>query len=374
MKRFTAIVICTLSIISCSEDKTGKRAFVYDEIQSTKKTITLDQIGKTLKFIPLETTQEAQVGLISCISQTKERIYVVSANPDNVFMFSKEGKFIKKISNCGRGPGEFFSVRQLYIDENKNLLVLFDLFKIMLFDLDGNHIKDIPHIPCFNNGILLENKNLLLCRQTVQGTEKLRLAEISQEGDTLATDNNNFFFNSENLMVFPVYKSFIKYGKDVIYQQQFQDTIYTYNPRTHELDYRYSFDFDRKVSIQEAFSDLKSKFENLVIISNYLEDKNYIYIDLYINTASHEMYIISKQDGSCYKADFCYTEGLNITFYPKWESGDAFIDFVDISNMNYTEKNQDSTRTAFARFLASKGCKNTESLDECSNPVIVIAE
>ncbi len=374
MKRFVVITICLISIISCRESKTGKRAFLYDEIKSTKKTITLDQIGKTLKFIPLETTQEAQVGLISCISQTKERIYIVSANPDNVFVFSKNGKFLKKISNCGRGPGEFFSVRQLFIEEDKNLLVLFDLFKIMLFDLDGNHIKDISHIPCFNNGILLQNNNVLLSKQAVQGIEKLRLAEISQEGDTLATNKNNFFFNSENPVVFPVYKSFIKYGKDVIYQQQFQDTIFTYNPQTHELDYRYSFDFDRKVSIEEVFSDVGNKTKGLVVIYNYLEDGNYIYLDIYIDTARHEMYIISKQDDSCYKADFRYTEGLNLIFYPKWVSGDAFIDFVDISNMNYTKNNQDSTRTAFARFLASKGCKNTESLDEFSNPVIVIAE
>ncbi|AGY54337.1 hypothetical protein BRDCF_p1710 [Bacteroidales bacterium CF] len=374
MKRFVVITICLLSIISCRESKTGKRAFLYDEIKSTKKTITLDQIGKTLKFIPLETTQEAQVGLISCISQTKERIYIVSANPDNVFVFSKNGKFLKKISNCGRGPGEFFSVRQLFIEEDKNLLVLFDLFKIMLFDLDGNHIKDISHIPCFNNGILLQNNNVLLSKQAVQGIEKLRLAEISQEGDTLATNKNNFFFNSENPVFFPVYKSFIKYGKDVIYQQQFQDTIFTYNPQTHELDYRYSFDFDRKVSIEEVFSDVGNKTKGLVVIYNYLEDGNFIYLDIYIDTARHEMYIISKQDDSCYKADFRYTEGLNLIFYPKWVSGDAFIDFVDISNMNYTKNNQDSTRTAFARFLASKGCKNTESLDEFSNPVIVIAE
>lgn len=374
MKRFVVITICLLSIISCRESKTGKRAFLYDEIKSTKKTITLDQIGKTLKFIPLETTQEAQVGLISCISQTKERIYIVSANPDNVFVFSKNGKFLKKISNCGRGPGEFFSVRQLFIEEDKNLLVLFDLFKIMLFDLDGNHIKDISHIPCFNNGILLQNNNVLISKQAVQGIEKLRLAEISQEGDTLATNKNNFFFNSENPVFFPVYKSFIKYGKDVIYQQQFQDTIFTYNPQTHELDYRYSFDFDRKVSIEEVFSDVGNKTKGLVVIYNYLEDGNFIYLDIYIDTARHEMYIISKQDDSCYKADFRYTEGLNLIFYPKWVSGDAFIDFVDISNMNYTKNNQDSTRTAFARFLASKGCKNTESLDEFSNPVIVIAE
>jgi hypothetical protein len=374
MKRFVVITICLISIISCRESKTGKRAFLYDEIKSTKKTITLDQIGKTLKFIPLETTQEAQVGLISCISQTKERIYIVSANPDNVFVFSKNGKFLKKISNCGRGPGEFFSVRQLFIEEDKNLLVLFDLFKIMLFDLDGNHIKDISHIPCFNNGILLQNNNVLLSKQAVQGIEKLRLAEISQEGDTLATNKNNFFFNSENPVFFPVYKSFIKYGKDVIYQQQFQDTIFTYNPQTHELDYRYSFDFDRKVSIEEVFSDVGNKTKGLVVIYNYLEDGNYIYLDIYIDTARHEMYIISKQDDSCYKADFRYTEGLNLIFYPKWVSGDAFIDFVDISNMNYIKNNQDSTRTAFARFLASKGCKNTESLDEFSNPVIVIAE
>ena len=374
MKRFVAIVICILSIISCSEDKTGKRAFIYDEIQSTKKTLTLDQIGKTLKFIPLETTQEAQVGLISCISQTKDRIYVVSANPDNVFVFSKEGKFIKKISNCGRGPGEFFSVRQLYIDEDKNLLVLFDLFKIMLFDLDGNHIKDISHIPCYNNGILLQNNNVLLSKQAIQGVEKLRLAEISQEGDTLATNMNNFLFNSENPIVFPVYKSFVKYGKDVIFQQQFQDTIFTYNQQTHKLDYRYSFDFNRKVSIGEVFSDLENKTKGLVVIYNYFEDGNYIYLDLYINTARHEMYIISKQDDSFYKADFRYLKEMNLKFYPKWTSGDALIDFVDMSHMNYTEKNIDSTRKAFAGFLASKGCKNTESLDEFSNPVIVIAE
>lgn len=75
----------------------------------------------------------------------------------------------------------------------------------MLFDLDGNHIKDISHIPCFNNGILLQNNNVLLSKQAVQGIEKLRLAEISQEGDTLATNKNNFFFNSEN----PVFSRFI---------------------------------------------------------------------------------------------------------------------------------------------------------------------
>ncbi|MEA5006506.1 MAG: 6-bladed beta-propeller [Rikenellaceae bacterium] len=374
MKRFAVIAIFILSIISCSEDKPGKRVFTYDEIKSADKTITLNETGREWKFITLETTTESQVGYISCISRTKERLYIVSANPDNLFVFSQEGKFIKKISNCGRGPGEFFSIRQIYIDEEKDLLVMFDLFKIMLFDLDGNHIKDIPHKPCFNDGMLLGNGNILLNKQVVQGTESVRLVEFSQKGDTLATNKNNFFFESENIISFPQYKSFNKDGKDIIYHQQFQDTVYTYNQRTHELEYRYSFNFDRKESLKYAFSDLKNRSKGLVLISNYIEDSNYIYLDLYINTARHNMYLISKQNDSCYKADFRYTDGLNLTFYPKWVSGDAFIDFVDISNMNYTEKNQDSTRTAFARFLASKGCKNTESLDECSNPVIVIAE
>ena len=95
---FYFILIIYPGITFCQET----RIFDIDPINTpTKKLIENFSVEKIIR---LETTRENLISYVNYLEVSKNKIYI--ANRSGCFVFSKEGNFLRKVYNKGRGPGE----------------------------------------------------------------------------------------------------------------------------------------------------------------------------------------------------------------------------------------------------------------------------
>ena len=118
---------------SCSRSKRpveikGVGLYAFD-MENTKKFPAdlsfYSSLFKKVNIIPLETSEDCLVGRISKISVVDS--YILVLDPSScLFVFNKEGKFIRKIGNVGQGPGEYSMPIDFTIDRDNHLVYILD--------------------------------------------------------------------------------------------------------------------------------------------------------------------------------------------------------------------------------------------------------
>ena len=123
MKQFIIILSITLLLYNCSGNSTENNYEVIDieAAFENNQGLNLSQYASAIRYIPLETSEEALIGrTIQDIVTDNNHFYILSANMGKyaVLMFDNNGNFIKKIGNQGRGPGEYNSIRALLMEND----------------------------------------------------------------------------------------------------------------------------------------------------------------------------------------------------------------------------------------------------------------
>jgi hypothetical protein len=108
----------------------------------------LDQVNYSsifdkVEYVKLETTEESLIGSISKIMYAKNQFFILDKQQRALLVFSDTGKFLWKINKQGNGPGEYRTITDF--DLNNDKLFLFDISsKVLEYDLSGNFVKDYP--------------------------------------------------------------------------------------------------------------------------------------------------------------------------------------------------------------------------------------
>jgi hypothetical protein len=106
---------------------------IVEGIKSSGSRIFLSEVAKDIDFIPLETTNECLIGKSRMFFSDK---YIVVADwqQDMIFLFDRNGKFIRKIGSKGQGPGEYIdpamfvlSGDKLFLWDSKMSMLCYDL-------------------------------------------------------------------------------------------------------------------------------------------------------------------------------------------------------------------------------------------------------
>ena len=99
-----------------------------------------------VEFVPLETTKNSMIGEIFTVRMYADTLFVFDQNiAKTLFLFTRDGKFIRKIGNLGKGPGEYIYPTDFNVNL-KNRTVSFlarNSNKIIFHNFEGEHIKDI---------------------------------------------------------------------------------------------------------------------------------------------------------------------------------------------------------------------------------------
>ncbi len=126
------VLICTLSCEHNSD------FFVLDVQDRSIEQAGISEIAETLMPVFLETTSEC---LLSEFSMTKDDSLLFILSDSEVYLFGTNGKFYKKLTRKGRGPGEI-TVMEIGLDkENKELIVRGQGAQIIYYKYDGTVVS-----------------------------------------------------------------------------------------------------------------------------------------------------------------------------------------------------------------------------------------
>ena len=130
-------------LFSCQtnlKDETGK-AVVVKIAQPTENEIKLSLIADSLVYIPLETQNDLLIGQITKLSVSDNYLYVLDEITSNVFCFTHDGKFVRKIGNRGVGPGEYVEINDVTTYSQQVYLWDGNLRKIFIYDGESGELK-----------------------------------------------------------------------------------------------------------------------------------------------------------------------------------------------------------------------------------------
>ena len=102
-----------------------------------------------IEIVPISEEKGEIIKVTNEIEVFEDKIFVFDrTGTEKLFIFRKNGKFLKSIGEKGGAPFEFFKPRSFAIDREKKQIVIYDnqKRKWMHFSLDGNYIDsdDVP--------------------------------------------------------------------------------------------------------------------------------------------------------------------------------------------------------------------------------------
>ena len=154
MRKINSLLILIVFLSCATNDRKTDTSFQNEDIISIdlkdiplEETIFLSDFFSKVTLIPLETNENSLIGHFSGIQIYNELFFVLDKNvAKGVFIFDKEGNFIRKIGNVGQGPEEYIAISDFTIDKINNRLLTIDpeSKKIHFYSIEnGNHIKSI---------------------------------------------------------------------------------------------------------------------------------------------------------------------------------------------------------------------------------------
>jgi len=115
---------------------------VNDTIQ-----LQLSNLIESCEVIKLQNTTEALFDRAWHTEVSDNYICIKSYGQLPVKLYDKNGQFLRNIGTIGRGPGEYSALNGLQFNHKGDMIFLLPFGttqKILVYDISGNHIKDIP--------------------------------------------------------------------------------------------------------------------------------------------------------------------------------------------------------------------------------------
>ena len=150
MKHLLIPLFCIL-FISCESNKATFSVDDYLHVIDLSKTepvnMNLSKLFVNITPIILETTKESLLGSINKVVVTSEYIIVLDAViAKALFLFKKDGTFLRKFGRIGLGPGEYSLISDFYYDTTTGTIYMLDarIGKINLYNIHtGEFLKSI---------------------------------------------------------------------------------------------------------------------------------------------------------------------------------------------------------------------------------------
>jgi hypothetical protein len=328
------------------------------------KAINLSTIGKQLSYIPLETTPECLIQKIRKILFSDSFIFI--SEYSKLLQFDKNGKFIRQIGSSGTGPGEYISVGDFCIDEQKKeiYMIFSSAPKLLIFGFDGVLKKSI-NLSFRPAQIISKDKNSLMFHLwNVPGKNDPSWIITNRQGIILTSIKNNlkrisqpgFLVNHTPLYTFDKTLHFMEFGIDTLYY--FKDI----QRKPYSI---FSFG-DLKMDTDPIISPsmIKNVDENLngkLWVGSIIENDDLIFIEFFLGITNLKMCAIYNKttDSLTFLKDNVFKNDLGggFGFWPKQIVNDKIlIDYVD----------------AFDLIKKVIPSELRNRISETSNPVIII--
>lgn len=140
---FSPLVLTIIILHSCSESKSdflksGNNLYYFglESAINNPKNISLSELASNVEYIPLETSPDCMLDPIAKLALTDSFIFVSDAK--KLLQFKRNGQFIKQIGSIGRGPGEYKSISDFFIDAPGKRIYILNGREVQILNHEGN--------------------------------------------------------------------------------------------------------------------------------------------------------------------------------------------------------------------------------------------
>ena len=185
------------------------------------------------KIIPLETNESCLIGQIDQIHIANDELYILdSRSAKSLFVFTKNGEFIRKIGKLGRGPGEYTDPGTFKInDKRKEIYILDRNYQVIhRYDYAGRYLGNIKVLGDRAADFIVNYQNQLYLNLVMgYGNNHYLLRELSLKGKELKKwfptpeYGKGWSFNLDR-------EAFCQTQQDIKFYGPYLDTIYSIYP------------------------------------------------------------------------------------------------------------------------------------------------
>jgi hypothetical protein len=133
------LILCAF-VITCKEKEkpANYHLLTIDISQPKPGDPRLSTIADKIDYIQLETNDSCLIGKIKKSRITKSGVYI--SDGEKILRFDLKGKFLNKIGNVGRGPGEYINILDFFVDDTRSQAILMQSNCIFVYSIDGDFL------------------------------------------------------------------------------------------------------------------------------------------------------------------------------------------------------------------------------------------
>lgn len=301
MKLFNFILLSFI-IFSCKNNSVdsvftstikNKNMYVIDlDNAEQMDSFKLSFFVKSAKCIRLEESTKSIIGEINKLIVFNDYLFVADIDyAKGLFVFDMEGKFVRKIGERGRGPGEYIGFFDFTIDMDNHEIILLDHTQIHFYDLEGNYLKSVQ---TRSDGLItnIQYFNGLIYSDII-AFKKTKNDYLLQSFETVNGQRKNSFLNTGihnkglNVPIMFEMKYFIpKLEPPYLFRHSFMDTIFSITNdglspylvlKSKDLVTKNDLKYPENTNLHDFLNNNLEKKNKIYILSNYLESSDYLH-------------------------------------------------------------------------------------------------
>lgn len=351
---FVCLIILVTYLTSCQTNNNNEIIHLKDV---KTKNVEISSIADSIYYIALETKEECFIKSIKQIKFTEDKIFILDGWK-KILIFSKEGAFLNKINNRGKGPGEYRRISDFALNPKENTVYLLDDHEILGYDYWGNYKHYKIKINNYNTFHFHDNHFYCHAPVVIHGkNQNYKLDVIDMEGSVIQS-------------YLPVKKDntsksrFISFGKfytlneKVFLLEPGKNTIYKVD--TNSIKQKYQFIYENNKNERRKLSSKQIlESPNMVLYHYTIENQwNLLYID---KKNKHKINVKTAENKAAFENDILNDKPIR----PRFIEGNLLIELVYPHNFKKYIK---SNKTQYKEYM------DINDFSVGDNPIIRIIE
>ncbi len=283
-KQFVFGIFIFLSFFSCS--KPENKLKTINILENDESEINISEIADDIEYIPL-----ANDSILAYIMKVEyiNNNYFVKDNKSKFLRFNEKGELINKIGNRGRGPGEYNHASDFVIDpKTGNIFIIGGKpDQIMVFSAEGKFLKSLNISKKYATSIGIIDDNLFLFYLDGAQHNEENMELLDMEGNIIKSYSNQYKFERGKAVI-GFNGECLMYSLDgkLHFKEIFSDTIFFLDGKNripklilNTGDRRFTPEVRTKI-IEEISLDPRSTSERWIkslIQNNLFETSNFLF-------------------------------------------------------------------------------------------------
>ena len=349
------------------------------------------------RYLSFENSENSILGKIDDILIDDNRLFLVDHSNNRVLSFDKEGNFICKIGQRGKGHNEYLSLSHFSLNKRTKEVCILDFYsrKLLFYDYNGKHTNTKP-LYYFTNAAAFHNDQIILQTifyesKNVPSVQKSHLVvtDMSMVPISGILPNRGFPAWKENGGDFSVhpYRMLRTYPDGVYYSDVLSpDTIWRYDGEKVYNEFSADFGPDNLFVTSEQYKTMttemyRNRINKVAYVRGYEFSKDFIWLRI------RGVYMIVNRKTNKYIGCGTWYSGNDVpsiipnfldclgneVFVWDWENNEfaCFIDPIQLEDMADYILKRDKTEERDVPICA-KDLHLLKNADAEDNPVLLI--